>query len=138
MAIALFAILLGALQFLLAKGGLRHRIFGRIWSGLIITVCLSSLFIHETLPGAQRFMGYSPLHLFSLAVGLCLPTGLWAARQGRVALHRTMMLACFAGALVMAALFSLTPGRLIYKMIQSSPAPLVAGAERAADASAGT
>jgi uncharacterized membrane protein len=97
MAIAVFAILLGALQFLLPKGGLRHRIFGRIWSGLIITVCLSSLFIHETLPGAQRFMGYSPLHLFSLAVGLCLPTGLWAARQGKVALHQTMMLACFAG-----------------------------------------
>lgn len=111
---ASLALVLGVAQFALPKGVTLHRISGWIWVGLVSFVVLSSLFIRsddDTLPSIGAF---SPVHLLTLAAATGLPVGVYAAKRKKVLLHRASMIAVFAGALVVAGLFSITPGRLIY------------------------
>ena len=59
---AMLAIMLGAAQLSMKKGGAVHMLLGRVWVGLMLVVAGSSFFIHEI-----RLWGeYSPIHLLSL------------------------------------------------------------------------
>jgi len=46
-----------------------------------------------------------------------LPLAVWAARRHQVAAHRRAMIMLFAGALVIAGLFTLLPGRVMHKVV---------------------
>ena len=59
---AMIAIILGGIQLSMKKGGVIHKLLGRIWIGIMMFVAITSFFIHEiNLWGA-----YSPIHLLSL------------------------------------------------------------------------
>ena len=47
---AMIAIILGAAQFYMKKGGVIHKLLGRIWVGLMLIV-VSSFFIHKSIYG---------------------------------------------------------------------------------------
>jgi uncharacterized membrane protein len=107
-AIAAFAV--GAIQLSAPKGTILHRLVGWLWAVLMLTVAISSLFIHEI-----RLWGpWSPIHLLSILVLVTLPLAVLHARRHDVGQHRRAMLMLFTGALVIAGVFTFLPGRIMH------------------------
>jgi uncharacterized membrane protein len=76
-------------------------------------VAVSSFWIHQI-----RLVGdWSPIHLLSLFTLAVLPVAVWRAHTHRVADHRRIMISIFAGALVVAGLFTLLPGRILHTVL---------------------
>jgi uncharacterized membrane protein len=110
---AMGAFVLGVVQFAAPKGTLPHRTIGWIWVGLMAVVALSSFWIHTI-----RLVGpWSPIHLLSILTLVTLPLAVWRAHRHEVAAHRSAMAMLFAGALVVAGLFTLVPGRIMHQVV---------------------
>lgn len=110
---AMAAFVLGLVQFAAPKGTLPHRTIGWIWVGLMAVVAASSFWIHQI-----RLVGpFSPIHLLSIFTLVMLPLAVWRAHTHRVADHRRIMIMTFIGALVIAGLFTLVPGRIMHRVI---------------------
>jgi uncharacterized membrane protein len=110
---AMAAFGLGLVQFAAPKGTLPHRTIGWIWVGLMAMVAISSFWIHQI-----RLLGpWSPIHLLSIFTLIVLPLGVWRAHHHDVANHRRIMIFIFAGALVIAGLFTLVPGRIMHSVV---------------------
>jgi len=110
---AMAAFMLGLVQFVAPKGTLPHRSIGWIWVALMAFVAVSSFWIHKI-----RLVGpWSPIHLLSIFTLLMLPLAVWRAHSHRVADHRRIMILIFSGALVVAGLFTLVPGRIMHTVI---------------------
>jgi uncharacterized membrane protein len=107
------AFMLGIVQFAAPKGTLPHRTLGWIWVSLMAAVAISSFWIHQI-----RLVGpWSPIHLLSIFTLVTLPMGVWMAHRHRVADHRRIMILIFTGALVIAGLFTLLPGRIMHAVV---------------------
>src|SRR6202048_2413257 len=107
------AFVLGVVQLAAPKGTLPHRTLGWIWVSLMAAVAISSLWIHQI-----RLVGpWSPIHLLSVFTLVTLPMGVWMAHRHRVADHRRIMISIFTGALVIAGLFTLLPGRIMHAVV---------------------
>jgi uncharacterized membrane protein len=110
---AMAAFALGLVQFAAPKGTLPHRTIGWIWVGLMAMVAISSFWIHQI-----RLLGaWSPIHLLSIFTLIVLPLGVWRAHHHDIANHRRIMIFIFAGALVIAGLFTLVPGRIMHSVV---------------------
>ena len=110
---AMTAFALGLVQFAAPKGTLPHRTIGWIWVLLIVTVAISSFWIHQI-----RLLGpFSPIHLLSIFTLIVLPIGVRRAHRHRVADHRRIVSFIFAGALVVAGLFTFVPGRIMHTVV---------------------
>jgi len=110
---AMAAFALGIVQFAAPKGTLPHRTLGWIWVVLMATVAISSFWIHQI-----RLLGpWSPIHFLSIFTLIVLPIAVWRARHHRVADHRRIMIFIFAGALVVAGLFTFVPGRVMHAVV---------------------
>ena len=106
---AMAAFLLGIVQFIGPKGTIPHRSVGVIWVLLMLTVAISSFWIHEI-----RLVGpWSPIHLISIFTLVMLPLGVWRAHTHRVNAHKWTMISIFIGGLVIAGLFTFVPGRIM-------------------------
>ena len=113
---AMSAFVLGLVQFAAPKGTLPHRTLGWIWVLLMVSVAVSSFWIHQI-----RLIGpWSPIHLLSIFTLVMLPLAVWRAHRHRVADHRRIMIALFSGALVVAGLFTLLPGRIMHAVVFGS------------------
>jgi uncharacterized membrane protein len=110
---AMAALALGLVQFAAPKGTLPHRTIGWIWVALTVIVAASSLWIHEI----RLFGPWSPIHLLSIFTLVMVPIAVWRARRHRVADHRRIMTMTFVGALVIAGLFTLLPGRIMHAVV---------------------
>jgi len=107
---AMTAFVLGVVQFAAPKGTLPHRSIGAIWVALMAVVAISSFWIHQL-----RLVGpWSPIHLLSIFTLVMLPLAVWKAHTHQVASHRRIMIYLFSGALVIAGLFTLLPGRVMH------------------------
>jgi uncharacterized membrane protein len=111
---AVSALALGAVQLASRKGGLRHRTVGWLWAALIATVAVSSIWISKE---QMRFGPFSWIHGLSALVLVMLPFGLLQARHGRIRGHRWTMISLFTGALVIAGIFTLAPGRIMGRLV---------------------
>jgi uncharacterized membrane protein len=110
---AFAALALGAVQLASIKGTTRHRALGFTWGALMLVVGVSSFWIHEL-----RVWGpWSPIHLLSIFTLIMLPLGIWHAHRHAVQHHRRAMMGMFLGALVIAGLFTLMPGRIMHKVV---------------------
>jgi uncharacterized membrane protein len=110
---AMAAFVLGVVQLAAPKGTLPHRTFGWIWVGLMAAVAVSSFWIHQS-----RLWGpWSPIHLLSIFTLVILPIGVWKAHRHEVRDHRRIMIFIFSGALVIAGLFTLVPGRIMHAVL---------------------
>lgn len=96
------AILLGK------RGSPWHRRLGYVWAAALWTTALASVWIRESNPGHL-----SRIHLLSLFTLLYLPRVIWLARAHRVDAHRRGIQFTVAGALLIAGLFTLVPGRTL-------------------------
>ena len=107
LAAALLALGLGTANLALAKGTLRHRIFGWAWIAVMLCTTLSSFWIREIQHGSFSWIhGLAVWTLVSMAIAID------AIRAGRVRLHAGFMTGTMAGAGV-AGGFALAPGRYI-------------------------
>ena len=85
---------------------------GWIWVALMAVVAASSFRIHQI-----RMVGpFNPIHLLSIFTLVMLPLAMWRAHTHRVVAHRSMMIFIFVGALVVAGLFTLVPGRIMHQV----------------------
>ena len=110
---AMTAFVLGVVQLAAPKGTLPHRTLGWIWVCLMLGVAISSFWIHEI-----RLVGpWSPIHLLSIFVLITVPLAVWRAHRHQVADHRRIMISIFTGALVIAGLFTLLPGRIMHAVV---------------------
>lgn len=110
---AMAAFVLGVVQLAAPKGTLPHRTIGWIWVLLMASVAVSSFWIHQL-----RLVGpWSPIHLLAIFTLAMLPLAVWRAHTHRVADHRRIMIGLFSGALVVAGLFTLLPGRIMHAVI---------------------
>jgi len=110
---AMTAFALGIVQLAAPKGTLPHRTIGWIWVTLMLIVSASSFWIHQL-----RLWGrWSPIHLISIFTLVTLPLAVWAAHRHAVERHRRAMTGLFFGALVIAGLFTLVPGRIMHAVV---------------------
>jgi uncharacterized membrane protein len=110
---AMSAFALGIVQLAAPKGTLPHRTLGGIWVAIMFVVAISSFFIHEL----KIWGPWSPIHLLSIFTLVMLPLGVWRAHMHQVQAHRWTMISIFFGALVIAGLFTLVPGRIMHAVV---------------------
>ena len=110
---AMAAFALGIVQFAAPKGTLPHRTLGWIWVGLMAVVAISSFWIHQL----RLFGPWSPIHLLSIFTPIMLVVGVLYARRHNVRGHRITMISIFAGALMVAGLFTFVPGRIMHAVV---------------------
>jgi uncharacterized membrane protein len=68
--------------------------------------------------GIERPFALEPDPLLSIFTPVTLPLGVWMAHRHRVADHRRIiMILIFSGALVIAGLFTLVPGRIMHTVV---------------------
>jgi uncharacterized membrane protein len=110
---AMAAFVLGVIQFSAPKGTIPHRTIGWVWVALMLAVSVSAFWIHTI-----RLWGpWSPIHLLAIFTLVMLPVAVLHARRHRVQQHRVAMLSLFFGALVIAGLFTLFPGRIMSTVV---------------------
>jgi uncharacterized membrane protein len=110
---ALGAFALGVVQLAGVKGTTQHRVLGYTWAALMLIVAVSSFWIH----GMAVWGPWGPIHLLSILSLVMLPLAIWHARRHAVRSHRYTMIGLFSGALVIAGLFTLLPGRIMHKVL---------------------
>jgi uncharacterized membrane protein len=110
---AICALVVGAIQLAMPKGTPLHRVVGSIWVLLMLVVCISAFFIHQL-----RIWGpWSPIHVLAIFTLATLPVAVWRAHKHAVEQHRRAMLGLFFGALIVAGLFTLLPGRVMHAAV---------------------
>ncbi|HZO44490.1 MAG TPA: DUF2306 domain-containing protein [Xanthobacteraceae bacterium] len=110
---AMAAFALGFVQLAAPKGTLPHRTMGYLWVTLMIVICVTSFWIQDL-----RVWGpWSPIHLLSIFTLVTLPFAILHARRHRVSQHRNAMIMMFAGALLIAGLFTFVPGRIMHAVV---------------------
>jgi uncharacterized membrane protein len=110
---AMAAFALGVVQLSAPKGTIPHRTVGWVWVVLMLAVGVSAFWIHTI-----RLWGpWSPIHLLAIFTLIMLPVAVFHARRHRVRQHRIAMLSLFFGALVIAGIFTLFPGRIMSAVV---------------------
>ncbi len=108
---AFAALLLGSIILMRRKGTGSHRVLGWVWVALMGSTALATAFIRDYhLP---NIAGITPIHAFTLLVAVGLPRGIWYIRHGDVEGHRKQMKGLFIGGCILAAVFTLIPGRFL-------------------------
>ena len=110
---AMLAIVIGAIQFSMKKGGIKHKAFGYIWVSLMLFVSISSFFIHEI----KLWGNYSPIHLLSIWTIFSVGLAIYFVRVGNIKRHRQVMIALYGFALILTGLFTLLPGRAMNQVV---------------------
>jgi uncharacterized membrane protein len=104
---------LGAVVLFARKGTPMHKLMGRVWVLLMLTVATSALFINEI-----RMIGpFSPIHLFVFVTYGGIGYGLWQIRRGDIARHRAAMQSVYFQALMLTGAFTLLPGRRMHDVL---------------------
>ena len=110
---AFAAVIIGALQLWMQKGGRVHRIMGYIWAALMAVVALSSFFIHEL----RIVSAFSPIHLLSIFTLWSLYMAIRAAKDRRMNAHRRWMQNLYVMALLITGAFTFLPGRTMHMIL---------------------
>ena len=115
LAAALLSLLVGALVLTRQKGTRSHKLFGRLWIGLMLAVAISSFWILDIRKGA----GFSVIHLLSAWTLVSLALAVYFIRRGNVRAHKGFMVGTFIG-LAAAGLGAFAPGRFLYQLLLAS------------------
>ncbi len=109
--LAVLSMILGAMQLCRKKGTKGHKFWGWLWVTLMAGVAITALL----LPARETHtIQLTKLLVVWLAIGL--PLSIVAIKAGKILLHRAFMIGLYAGGLAIAAAFTFTPGRLLYKV----------------------
>lgn len=111
---AMAALLLGPFALFRTRRDIWHKWTGYIWIVLIIAVSVTGLFIPSHIAIIWHF---GPIHLFSIFALSGVAEGFYHIRKGRVAKHRASMQSVWFGAMGLAGLFTLLPGRTMNRIV---------------------
>ncbi len=110
---AVLAIVLGPIALARRSRDRWHRRAGYAWVLSMAALAASGLFIH----GIRMVGPFSPIHLLSLLTLWQLWQGVREARAGKVPAHRNRMQAVYVLALMLTGAFTLSPGRLMSRIL---------------------
>ena len=110
---ALFLVILTLVIFSIKRGSRMHRIFGWTWVIGMACVAISSFWINTI----EQFGPFSLIHLISVFTLFTLVRNVRAARTHNVKAHQSGMKSLVFGALILAGLFTLLPGRLMFEVL---------------------
>ena len=110
---AMAAFSIGLVQFARNKGDGPHRLTGYVWAGLMLLIAGTSFWIH----GINQWHGFSLIHALSIWVIGFTPVAVMLARRGNIRAHKRSMIGLFAGALVIAGIFTFVPGRIMHAVL---------------------
>ena len=109
----MLAIMLGPMALARRSRDRWHRRAGYAWVLSMAALAASGLFINSI-----HMVGpFSPIHLLSLLTLWQLWLGVRDARTGKIAAHRTRMQAIYILALMLTGAFTLSPGRLMSRIL---------------------
>jgi len=118
---ALIAVPVGLYILLTKKGTQKHKLTGCIWTLFLLIVSFTALFIQAINPGE-----YSLIHLLIPWTIGSLIYSIWSIRkfqktklQKYKKAHMYSMIGVYVGALLVAGVFTLMPGRLFYEILFS-------------------
>ena len=111
-AMGVAALLVGGARVGWPHGERVDRALGWSFLGLLIATAATAALLTRPSDTPNLF-GVTLGHLFILATALGAAAAVWAARRHERLRWRNIVTALFAGVLVMAGLFELTPGRLL-------------------------
>jgi uncharacterized membrane protein len=109
LAVAVAALVIGAVVLFWRKGTSLHKLLGRLWVTLMLASAISSFFI-------QARGRFSLIHALSILVLIAAPLGLYLARTKRIRAHRITMIAMYAS-LCITGLLTLLPYRMLGQMV---------------------
>jgi len=92
------------------KGTQIHRRLGWAYVAAMLLAATSSVWI-------QTRGHFSPIHILTILTYVMLLLGIISIRRGRVSAHRKIMIGLFSGALVVAGLLTMLPGRLMGRVV---------------------
>ncbi|MCO6407141.1 DUF2306 domain-containing protein [Hoeflea alexandrii] len=107
------AALIGGIMLLMRKGTSLHRMAGRLWIALMVLTALSSFFIHEI----KLIGGFSPIHILSVVVLVSAAEVIRSARRRDFVRHQRVVKSLYFGAIGIAGLFTLLPGRIMHEVV---------------------
>jgi uncharacterized membrane protein len=110
---ALAALALGGAMFLARKGTFLHRVAGRSWIALTLSVAISSFWIKSS-------GSFSWIHILSVIVIVLLGVVVTFAVTRQISAHRRLAIGLYVGALVITGLFTLLPHRLLGRLVWST------------------
>jgi uncharacterized membrane protein len=111
------AVILGTWQiFFSPRGTPIHRVVGYVYLTLMSVTALSTLWIHQIMPG-KPFWGFSPIHLLIPLVFYGVYGALRGVQIHSIKLHRRAMIILYATAIVATGLFTLLPGRIMHTVV---------------------
>lgn len=90
------------------RGDRLHRLLGWIWASAMFATAAASLAIRQINHGQ-----FSVIHLLSIWTLLMIPRIVWMARKGDTIRHRRGVRGLVLGGLILAGVFTFTPGRLL-------------------------
>lgn len=111
--VALLAIVIGGYQLFSVKGTKIHRILGTVWIVMMLIISISSFWIKGLY---NLFWGFSPIHLLSVFVITQMAAGFYYAKTHQIVKHGKTMAGTYFYGLILADIFTLTPGRLLFKV----------------------
>ncbi len=119
-AAALPALVLGPIALFRARRDRLHRLAGYAWAVAMLVLAGTGLFIRG---GFAVVGGFGPIHLLSLITIWWVIAGIGHARRGDIAAHRATMQGLWFGAMGLAGLFTLMPGRVMnHALLGGAPA----------------
>lgn len=95
-----------------------HKRLGYVWLTAMIAVAVTGLMIESEMAVIWHL---GPIHLFSFFTIWGVAEGLWHILHGDVARHKAAMQSLWFGAMGLAGLFTLLPGRTINRMLFGGP-----------------
>lgn len=110
------AFVLGTAMLLMKKGTALHKALGRCYLILMFVTALVALFLPARV-GPQILNHFGIIHLLCVLVLYSVPNAWLAARRGQIARHKAIVIRLYIGALLVAGLFTLAPGRMIHGWI---------------------
>jgi len=111
---AVHALILGPIALFRARRDIWHKTAGYVWLAAIVGLSVTGLMI----PGQIALVGpLGPIHVFSLIALWGVTAGVYHIRKGNVAAHRAALESVWFGAMGLAGLFSLLPGRTMNRML---------------------
>lgn len=106
---------IGTMLLLIKKGTKIHIGFGRIYMILMLLTALVTLFMPaEVGPRVMNHFGW--IHSLSFLTIYTVPAAYLAIKKGNVKSHKRKMILLYFGAILIAGVFTFTPGRYLYKV----------------------
>jgi uncharacterized membrane protein len=113
-AFALVALPVGPFALFRRRRDALHKALGYLWAAAMVGLALSGLWIESAAPVLGPF---GPIHLLSFSALWGVAYGLWQIRKRNMAAHRAAMQSVWFGAMGLAGVFTLLPGRVMNRVV---------------------